>query len=400
MKQARHIQNITFCYISYESLRKATCIGFLALGCLILLGGCERSGDFNQDYPSRGILGKGPYQGDYWPTKDWRSCTPEEVGMDSELLRKMNEDMVLQMRLHVDVHSVHVIRKGYIVAEQYYSPEYSEDSLHLIFSCTKSILSAAYGIAMEKGHINNLDTALYDYFPDYISDGDSSLKEQISLYHALTMSDGLEWYETQYPYEDERNTFNHWRGQGGENQFILERPIANHPGSSFNYNSGISQLLATILENQCGMRLDSFVHQEIFTSLGIEDYYWSINSDGIAKGYSGVYLRPKDLAKFGLLYLEKGNWENDQVVPEAWVKESTEKHVLRGDIPGFYYGYQWWVHEDGLFAAVGFAGQFLMIIPEYDLVVLFTNDHNELDAFQMETPWRLLNEFIIPAIKN
>ena len=146
--------------------------------------------------------------------------------------------------------------------------------------------------------------------------------------------------------------------------------------------------------------MDTFVQQELFTPLGISDFYWSINQDGAAKGYSGLYLRPCDLAKFGLLYLKNGVWEDKQLIPESWVAESTGKQILRGDIPGFYYGYQWWVHEDGLIAAVGFGGQILMLIPEHDLIVLFNNYHNEADNFQNETPWRLLNTFILPAIQN
>jgi CubicO group peptidase (beta-lactamase class C family) len=389
----------TFCHIEYDNLKKAVVFLVLIVWILSLLTSCEQDRDFNPDFPSNAILGSGPYEGPYWPTESFRSCTPEEVGMDSELLRKMNEDMVLQMRLHIDIHSVHVIRKGYIVAEQYYSKDFKADSLHYIYSCTKSITSAAFGIAYEKGHIPDLETSLLDFFPEYQLENPYG-KDQITLKHALTMSDGLEWYELQYPYGDDRNTFTQWKQQDGSIQFILDRPLKELPGSTFNYNSGISHLLSVILQQQTGMRMDSFVRQEIFTPLGISDYHWTINQDGAAKGYAGLYLKPLDLVKFGLLYLNNGLWADKQLVPRAWVEESTDKHILRGDIPGFYYGYQWWVHETGLYAAVGFGGQVLMIIPEYELVVLFTNYYDESDAFQTSTPWRILDTFIIPAIKN
>ncbi|HEC45011.1 MAG TPA: class C beta-lactamase-related serine hydrolase [Bacteroides sp.] len=132
--------------------------------------------------------------------------------------------------------------------------------------------------------------------------------------------------------------------------------------------------------------------------LGISDYNWSINQDGAAKGYAGLSLSPRDLAKFGLLYLNEGTWDDKQIIPESWIGESTEKHILRGDIPGFYYGYQWWVHESGLYAAVGYGGQLLMVDPEFDLVIVFTNYYSQTDWFQTETPWRLLETHIIPAI--
>ncbi len=358
---------------------------------------CEKDRDFSADFPSRDILGSGPYEGPYWPTEGWKSCAPSAVGMDADLLRKMNEDMVLQKRLHIDVHSVLVIRKGYIVAEQYYNDDYTADSLHYLFSCTKSITSAALGIAADKGLLPSLDTPLLDFFPEY-SVARPEGKEKITLEHALTMTDGFEWYELQYLYSDERNTFRQWRNSEGSVQFILDRPLAHEPGEAFNYNSGISHLLSIILQKQTGVRLDSFAAKEIFHPLGILNYQWLINQDGAARGYAGLYLRPRDLAKFGLLYLHDGLWENEQVISESWVSASTGKHILRGDIPGMYYGYQWWVHEDGLVAAVGFGGQVLMLIPEYELIVLFNNDHNEEDNFQMETPWRLLDTFIIPAI--
>jgi CubicO group peptidase (beta-lactamase class C family) len=376
--------------------RSATYI-WLIITLFLTATACEKERDFSPQFPSRAILGSGPYLGPYWPTAAWKTCTPEQVGMDSEMLRKMNEDMVLQMRLHIDVHSVLVIRKGYIVAEQYYSDEFSNDSLHYVFSCTKSVTSAAFGIACDRGLIPGLGTALLDFFPEYRVENPEG-KDAITLEHALTMTDGFEWYEMQYLYSDERNTFLQWRNNDGSIPFILDRPLINTPGEVFNYNSGISHLLSIILQKQTGMRLDSFAAKEIFNPLGISDFFWSINQDGAARGYSGLHLRPRDLAKFGLLYLNGGLWEKKQLISESWVSESTSKHILRGDIPGMYYGYQWWVHEDGLIAAVGFGGQILMLIPEYDLIVLFNNYHNEADGFQMETPWRLLDTYIIPSI--
>ncbi|MFC2080950.1 serine hydrolase domain-containing protein [Bacteroidota bacterium] len=370
------------------------------LACIIATAaGCERERDFDPGFPSLEILGTGPYDGAYWPTDGWKSCSPEEVGMDPDLLRKMNEDVVLQKELHIDAHSVLVIRKGYIVAEQYYSEKYQVDSLHWIYSCTKSITSAAFGIALEKGFIPPLETSLLDFFPGYEPENPDG-KDQISLWNALTMSDGIEWNELLYPYSDDRNTFRQWRNDNGNIQFILDRPLKDSPGNSFNYNSGISQLLSTVIQKQTSMRLDSFVSKELFSPLGINEFIWQLNPDGAAMGYSGLKLRPRDLAKFGLLYLKNGQWNSTQVIPESWIRESTSKQILRGDIPGFYYGYHWWVHQDGLYAAVGYGGQLMMIIPEYELIVLFTNSHNTSDSFQNNTPWRILETFILPAIKD
>ena len=235
------------------------------------------------------------------------------------------------------------------------------------------------------GLITDLNAALLDFFPEYTILNPYG-KDRITLEHALTLSDGLEWYELQYPYGHEKNTFTEWRRQDGSLQFILDQPLVESPGTQFNYNSGMSHLLSVVLEKQTGTRLDSFTNEKLFKPLGIKDYFWQTNQDGAAKGYAGLYLRPRDLAKFGYLYLKKGKWDQEQVVPESWVAASTSPHILRGDIPGFYYGYQWWVHEEGLIAAVGYGNQILMIIPEDELVVVFTNAHSQYDWFQQETP--------------
>jgi len=120
--------------------------------------------------------------------------------MDSELLRKMNEDMVLQMRLHMDVHSVLVIRKGYIVAEQYYSDEYQVDSLHRIYSCTKSITSALIGIAIDKGYIKSIDQPVIEFFPDKSFNNLDDNKRAMTVKHLLMMAPGIKCRDS-YKYQ-------------------------------------------------------------------------------------------------------------------------------------------------------------------------------------------------------
>ena len=142
------------------------------------------------------LLRKGSWSGAYWPTSGWRYCKPEEVGMDSEKLKELNDEILLLLELHVDVNSVMIIKDGYVVAEQYYSDEYSADSLHSIYSCTKSLTSALMGIAIEKGYISNEDVLMTDYFQEYEIANLTDAKEAITLKHLLTMSAGFEWYET------------------------------------------------------------------------------------------------------------------------------------------------------------------------------------------------------------
>ena len=147
---------------------------------IFLLGSCEKYEE-DPDFPSTDFISDGAYLGEYWPTQQWRSCAPDEVGMDPDKFRELNEEIILLLEMHVDIHGVLIVKDGYIVAEQYYSEDYSADSLHQIASCTKSITSALYGIAMEKGYLQSVDQLIYDFFPEYEIQNQSEQKESITL---------------------------------------------------------------------------------------------------------------------------------------------------------------------------------------------------------------------------
>ena len=285
------------------------------------------------------------------------------------------------------------------MAEQYYSDEYGPDDLHRIYSCTKSLTSALLGIASGKGLLGGLDQKMTSFFPEYEIQNMSDDKEAISIEHLLTMSSGLEWYELEYPYGDERNTFRNWSDSGGGVKYVLDLPMAAVPGEEYTYNTGASHVLSGILQKVSGVRADSFAVDNLFGPLGIDQFYWPIDSDGVAYGGSGARLTPRDMARFGYLYLKNGNWDGEQIVPEAWVETSQQKHMPRKYIPDNYYGYQFWVSDYGSYSAVGYGGQWITIVPEHDLVVVFNNRFAEGDDLQWTTPERLLNTYIIPALK-
>jgi len=143
----------------------------IILGILsILFSNCRKEEDYNPQFPASEFIKDGPYNGSYWPTDEWQSCQPEEVGMNSDKLADLNEEIAILLDLHVDIHGVLVIKNGYIVAEQYYSDEYNKDSLHSIYSCTKSITSALMGIAINKGYIVDEQQKLLSYFSCFVRD--------------------------------------------------------------------------------------------------------------------------------------------------------------------------------------------------------------------------------------
>ena len=319
--------------------------------------------------------------------------------MDEEKLGKMNEEFAILLELHAAMHSVIVIRKGYIVAEQYYSEEYSKDSLHRIYSCTKSFTSAALGIAMDEGYLSSVDQKIVDFFPEYTLENPDPQKNEITIHDFLTMSAGLEWKEIDYPYDDDRNSYNLWMASDDHVKYVLDRPLAYPPGSQYDYNTGISHVLSAIIGKTTGTRTDEYVRDHIFEPLGISDYYWPRDNQGIPYGGTGLRLKPRDLAKFGYLYLKNGMWEGEQVVPEAWVTASIQPYIQRRYITDYYYGYQWWIDPDGSFSAVGYAGQWLFVVPEHDLVVVFNNNFDESEWLQVSTPARMMEEYILPAVQ-
>jgi CubicO group peptidase (beta-lactamase class C family) len=372
------------------------CIGFLLL--LFCGFGCENYDD-DPIFPAADFISEGEYQGSYWPTDAWRICSPKEVGMDPLKLKELNEEVRNLLEIQVGIHSILIVRKGYIVAEQYYSEEYGPGDQHRIHSCTKSITSALLGITWKQSLLKNLDDKMIDYFPEYDIANLSDNKRDITVEHLLTMSSGLEWHEIEYAYGDDRNTFRQWNDEGARVKFVLDRPTIAPPGEEFNYSTGSSHVLSAMVQKLTGVRTDSFAMKHLFEPLGIDDFYWPTDDEGVSRGGNGIRMNPRDMARFGYLYLNDGYWDGSQIVPEDWVEASQQKQMARKYIPDSYYGYQFWVSDFGTYSAVGYRGQWITIIPEHDLVVVFNNNFTEGDNFQWSTPERLLTTYIIPAIE-
>ena len=327
-------------------------------------------------------------QPDYWPTEGWRTKAPEEQGMDSELLVKMFDFIQEQ---NYDIHSVTIIRNGYLVVDATIYP-FDQGSKHNIHSCTKSIVSALIGIAIERGYIESTKQPVLSFFPGRTNANLDANKEVMTLEHLLMMASGLECRDS-YLYR--------WRGisQMRESddwaQFMLDLPMAEPPGTKFEYCNGASFLLSAIIQETTGMSASEFAEAHLFGPLGILDVDWPSNPQGITIGWGELRMRPHDMAKIGYLYLNKGQWDGKQIVPTSWVAESTRKHISATLQDG--YGYQWWIANDGVYMALGYAGQYIIVVPEHELVVVFTSNLSE-DDFHI--PGNLLNNFILPATKS
>jgi len=309
--------------------------------------------------------------------------------MDSELLAGMF-DYIEQQK--VDVHGVLVVRNGYTVVEVYYSP-YGPNTGHSTASVGKSFTGALVGIAIREGYIEGVDQKVADFFPNHSAWQNDPLKQAVTIEHLLTMTSGLDWPESAASYSSSRNIMNQMMRSSDWVRFVLDRPMAAAPGAVFNYSSGVSHLLSAIIQQATGMRTFSFARTYLFEPLGISRVYWPSDPQGIVFGAGGLRLTPRDMAKFGQLYLQGGVWDGKQIVPAEWIEASVAPQVNAHGAAS-YYGYQWWVRGSGTYAAHGYRGKRIFVIPDLEMVVVFTAD------LSGNAPSVILSNFIIPAARS
>jgi CubicO group peptidase (beta-lactamase class C family) len=278
-----------------------------------------------------------------------------------------------------------------MVAEAYFQP-YEANRSREIYSITKSIVSALVGIAIEQGSIDNVNHKVMEYFPELSVENNDAHKQAITIENLLTMSSGLEW-------SDDINN-GQMAGQDGDwVKYVLNQPMAAPPGEQFTYNSGAPTILSAILQKTTEKSPLEFAITNLFGPLGISDFYWDTTPSGLELGGWGIQMTPRDLAKFGYLYLRGGLWEGKQIVPASWVKTSLEKHIdpkMEGEKRSGY-GYLWWLQPYGVAAAHGSGGQYILLVPAQDLEVVFTSD---LSPQEFQMPYDLFETYILPAIKS
>jgi CubicO group peptidase (beta-lactamase class C family) len=221
-------------------------------------------------------------------------------------------------------------------------------------------------------------------------------KQAMRLEDILTMTAGLEWVEWDAAYEP---------GTGNDlvlmidsapdwTQYVLDRPMVADPGSIFLYNSGASHLLSAVVTELSGMPASEFAAERLFTPLGINDFDWAIGPEGITAGWANLRMHPEDLARVGLLYLHRGEWEGQQIIPSEWIEASTTDHIPE---PEYEYGYQWWLDvADNYAFMAGRFGQVMIVAPQQDMVIVFTSHLPDTVSDVGVTRW-LAEKFILPA---
>jgi len=294
-------------------------------------------------------------------------------------------------------HSVLIVKDGKLVVEEYFDgynlysqwTEYNKDSKHSMMSVSKSIISALIGIEIDSGLVEDTVEKLAVFFPahqDQFSDG----KDQISLKDALTMRSGIRW--------------DHMGGQvetmvmqDSYIDYVLEQPMDSYPGEKFQYSDGVSVLLGAVVAYTSGMPADEFAEKFLFELIGITDSHWinTSNTGELAAGW-GLFLKPRDMARFGQLYLNKGIHEGKQIISSEWVEQSTQNKVEE-----IGYAYHWWCHTFNVggqiiktYAADGNGGQMIFVVDELNMVVVFTAGHWNRTGSR---PWYQMENYILPA---
>jgi CubicO group peptidase (beta-lactamase class C family) len=301
-----------------------------------------------------------------WPTREWHTSSPEEQGMDSADLAKL-----VAYGTSRSFDSLLIARHGKIVLDAYYAP-YSADIPHIINSSTKAVIGTLAAMAMKDGLLDSTDRPMLDFFADRNLTNVDDRKKAITVQHLLDMTSGIDWRE---PTDGRPITFFEMERSPDWTKFILDRPMSNTPGDIFSYNSGNPQLLSAILTKLTGMSAEDYAKAKLFGPLGITNWNWRKDPQGISTGGNGLALLPRDMAKIGYLYLRNGQWEDKTLVPPAFVERASHATInmnLKFEPAFRYSNYFWALPNRNVYMAVGYHCQVIMVFPALDMVAVTT----------------------------
>ncbi|HUW10959.1 MAG TPA: serine hydrolase [Anaerolineae bacterium] len=347
--------------------------------------------------------------------------TLEEVGIDSARIEQA-VSRILSGK-YTEVHSLLIVKDDQLVLEEYFpghdfqwdAPGYrgrlvtwDRDELHTVMSVGKSMTSASIGLAIDHGFIGSVHQSIFDYLPEH-QRYRSAEKDTITIEHLLTMTSGLEWKEWGASNTSmDSDLFKLWVACEDQIACVLEKPLVHEPGTTFNYSGGGMNVLGEIVKNATNMDIEAFSGQYLFEPLGIDQPEWRRFESGVISASGEQIMTPRDMAKFGMLYLNNGVWSGKQIISEAWVEKSATPYAGNQGIkvPGedtgrVGYSYSWWTKQLSrsggrmdTFWADGWGGQRIVVVPELDTVVVFTGGNYASKV----TAQSILEKYIFPAI--
>lgn len=331
-------------------------------------------------------------------TTEWQVEFPSVLRMDANKLSAL--EPIIQSE-YSNINGIVIARHGYIAYEKYFNC-CGPDNTHHVASVTKSVLSALVGIAIDAGYIQHIDQRVIDFFPEYVPDTADRQKQEITLRHLLTMT-------APYSFEDWREPLDKMCMQPNWTIYALDMLGLNGRIGDFKYSTAGAHLLSAIITRSTGQSAQSFANERLFAPIGmriIPDYEmkeydfehlfgkkvrgWVKDPEGNSTGGWGLTLSPRDMARFGVLYMKRGMWGNHQIISSSWIDESTAMNLN-------HYGYLWWLREeDGILAymALGDGGNVICCIPDQDLVIAIASEFitNPRDR------WPLMREIISAVI--
>ncbi len=330
----------------------------------------------------------------------WETSHCDSVGIDHTLIENLVNE--ISHETMPDLNSILIVRGGKLVFERYFNG-WPPDSLHMLMSCTKSVTSSLVGIAINEGFLSGIDTGIYSFFPEY-DEFRTPRKDSMLLRHTITMTGGLKWDQSSYEYDDPANSlYQLWACGCNWISYILALDDLYTPGTEWEYSDAMALITGEVLCRAVDMPVTEWAEQKLFTPLGIEHVEWRHTNGSYTNTGYGLYMRSRDMAKFGQMYLDGGQWKGQQVVPQSWVDESTAEAVSLGTVVG--YGYYWWRVryrlDDGSYVntvfAMGNQGQMIYLVPSSGAVVVFTMTRPSNMGYD-EARWAMVNH-ILPALQ-
>jgi CubicO group peptidase (beta-lactamase class C family) len=310
---------------------------------------------------------------DYWPTNGWRTAAPEARGFDSAI---MADGLRAVVKDGTKIHSLLVVSGADVILDAYFYP-YDGSVVHDQASVTKSVMTTLIGIAADQGKLD-LDAPMLSFFPDRDVANRDARKERITVRHLASNTAGMECiHQPDEPTSRAMHASPDWV------QFALDRPMVAEPGTTFAYCSPGLHLLSAILQQATGMNTLEFARLNLFEPLGIHDVQWPPDPQGVTNGHGELYLRPRDMAKLGFLWLHDGQWDGKQIISREWVRAASRAQIGTGPNYGEDYGYGMWIAREDenpkYFAADGRGGQKILVVPSMNLIVVTTGGGYNFD---------------------
>ena len=330
----------------------------------------------------------------------WESSTPGDEGMDVQVL----DSAFILASGYGFVDGLLVVRNGKIVAEAYYNG-FTADLPHNIMSVSKSMLSAIAGLVLDGPYGLDPEDRMLDYFPEYNSAGLDPRKRDISIKHLLTMRMGIE-RESHNNY----SVYSELYQSGNWIKSTIEYPLSFDPGERMRYNTFITHLLSGVISEATGQATDKFAHEHLFAPMGIDIDSWEKDPQGICFGGNSMHVTPREMAAFGLLYLQKGMLQGKQIIPQTWVEQSLSPSTdfthpnEWGSWKNYNYAYLWWLGQFSgydSFMGYGYGGQFVIVFPDLNLIVVTTAKNEvppETTTTQEWALFDLVNKYILTSI--